>query len=291
MKKILAILLVLAAPLLAQPCPWEVWFEGNFVGKSNFETPAYKEQEISLWASEAEISLTVPFDRCNPCTGLIFALGWTHTHLGWDENPYFYEQDYDFANFSFGGYTLAIRDWRWIAKATLAVDPREWDRNYNLAFMTLWGKYTHCYWRCGDVNLHIGIWGRTGLENNWILPILGVDFQPYQKLKVNLIYPIDISVNYLFTECFFASINAHPVARRRHRVGNEEPRPRHVYEYRNSGWQLGLNYDSQCHYFLNAHLGWAWGGDLKIMTPNGRSIEHLKFDGAWYAGGKATVKF
>ena len=288
--KHLSLLLLSIALLSSQPLHAivgvEIRSQYDHISKADFETPEVQGQDLQYSETESEILYMHPFD-CH--TGGLFGIGFDSTHLEWEENPWFREKDFYYVNFSLGAYTTIICDWNWKAKLTWAFDTEHQRSSYQLFYVVLWGTYEYrcnCY---GPVNLHIGMWGRTGIERNLVLPIVGVDFKPRECIKLTLVFPVDMAAQYLFSDCWSLTAR-YRYFLRRHRVDDDEPLSRGIFEYRNTGLQVGINYD-RCWISADVHIGYAGSQDLKVINCTGSSSIHYKFESAPYAGGKLAIRF
>jgi len=263
--------------------------EGTFdyINDADFKDSAISTQHMNYAQSSAEVTYTQPL--CEEF-GLLISGGFKSTHIDWAMNPSFKEKDFYYYNVGLGAYTLAVADWTWILKGRVHADVEVAHSDYMLFEGLLWGKhkyYCHCF--C-DMNLHFGLIGDSGQEKTLILPIIGVDFLATKCLKVGMVFPMDLSISYLFNDCFSVS-SAVRFFYRRHRLDNDEPEPRGVIQYRNMGVEAGLTYKHPCGFYANAHAGWTLEGDLKIANKDGHNSSHYKTEGAVYIGGEVAYEF
>jgi hypothetical protein len=259
----------------------------DFINESEFNKASLSGQHISLVVLDLEAQQILP---CSDTWGFISTLGNSYTNLRWTENPKFQEQHFNYVNLGIGAYALFIPEWVWKTQVTVSFDPEKFDSSYALLYGVLWGKYSYCQTRYGDLNLHFGFWGRIGLENSLVLPVIGLDYMPFCNLKANIIFPIDISLSYTVAENTSLELKS-STFRRRHRVDNNEAEPYGVFEYRNGGAEFGATYDNSSWILANVHLGYTFGQDLKVQDSKGLSSTFYEFGGSGYIGGKLSLKF
>ena len=214
-------------------------------------------------------------------------VGASHTHLGWDENPYFSEENFYYLTFKVVGITHHFNDWRWQAHLGFYVDPEEFNFGKSTIYEgLLWGRYAHSE----KLGVHIGMIGQTGIDRDQVYPILGIDYTPSKQWKLNIIYPLSINANYLVSERWTLQAAAH-YFKRRHRVSSSEANANGIFEYRNIGTESAIIYILNKHFSAKTYAGFTLGGDLKILTSSGSSLTFSEFDAAAYFGGSFTVQF
>ena len=281
------LLLACTASAHAGPGMFSVEARGDSVGAAEFETSGFPGQELSFTKIDVEATVNVPLSCCN---GLRFSAGYEMAEVDWPANPAFAETDFNYISVGAGAFTHCLPCWRWVAMGYVLVDPENTDTDFNLYRGLLWGQYASesaCF--C-EMNFHFGLLGSTGLEKSFVLPILGFDFVPWDRVKVSLVFPMDMSVSYCVMDNL--SIRAALRAwRHRHRVSDTETIPKGVWEYRNYGYEVGGVYDNCCWLKAEAHVGFATGGDLQVTDRNGRNGIHYKTEGSMYAGGSVTLSY
>lgn len=260
----------------------------DWILKSDFRRKRNK-GGISFAEADVDISYTHIF---NSCEGASVGLGYSTTHLGWDKNPFFSEQNFNNLIFSLGGYSKRFYQWDWKGYFSAAVDTREWNfQEYGLYTYSLWGRYSLDTNYFSDLGLNIGFVGRSGLDQTLVWPIVGIDYKMNQNWKLNLVYPVNMSVVYSLSNCWSFAI-AGKMWNSRHRTSKNEGISRGIFEYRNIGAEFAINYDYDRSISANLHVGSTIGqGDLKIMNRNGSTIRHNKFNSAGYVGGGFDFRF
>lgn len=219
-------------------------------------------------------------------------VGFASTRLRWDQNPYFNQQTFSEVDFIINGATKRVEDWYFRVQLQANIDSDHFDwSEYGLYYLTTWARYSWNTPWCTDVGLNIGFIGRTGLEQSIMWPIAGIDVRLTECLKLNLVYPVDLSAVYSWNEnlSFLCAVK---FWNERHRTGDNQPLPEGIFQYRNTGLEIGVNYD-YCQFFsANVHIGSTFDkGDLKIENRHGNDPVHHKFNGAFYCGGNILVRF
>lgn len=222
---------------------------------------------------------------CN--SALTIGLGDSLIGVFWKNNPFFRENHFNNFVLSLSGFSEGMENWFWQGGFSSATDTRVWNwRDYTIYTGTVWGRYTYCE----DVGVHVGLIGQTGIDKNKMQPILGIDFSMFEKFKINLIYPVNMSIAYSLTNYWALSVAAR-IIETRHRVGVNEPLSRGIFEYRNVGAEFGVSYLYEPLATINVHVGSMLGGDLKITNQNNRGAIHVKQDPSYYVGGAFEFKF
>jgi hypothetical protein len=227
----------------------------------------------------------VYYDECHG-EGLGVGIGYINTHFDWNHNPFFKVKDVGQVAFTLSGFSARIKNWMWHAQATLNWEPKYkkfWDyTNYDLI---LWGKYDYL----DNVNLHLGFLAQTGMKIDHIYPIIGFDWTINEKWQLNVILPLNISINYLIDSSWTASLAAR-VWNIRYRVGEDENVERGLLYYRNQGAEFAINY-AKGHFGANIHAGVTLGGQFRVSDRNNQHKRHFDMNSAAYVGGEAVVKF
>lgn len=220
-------------------------------------------------------------------------MGYNHTALSWADNPYFTQEDYDFISFNINGFTY-IWDGDIVLKggASANIDTRHWSlTEYTYYMLTGWGRYAWDTCLLGEIGLNLGATGRVGLGNGFIAPIFGVDFELWDNVKVNLIFPIDMAVIYKVNECWSFAVTGR-IWNSKRRWGADEPISRGYWEYKNRGIDFGIQYEWDPIAAINIHVGGTFG-DNRIRISNGSDmrIGEFRFNSAPYAGGEVWFRF
>lgn len=261
---------------------------GNFdvVGKADIDKKGYKGQDVEFSSIGAEAGAVVLYSICNR-EALFLAVGYSHQKIDWDENPYFDQDEFDTASLAIRFYSNRLKDWVWQGQIAINGDIEHYDfgryTNYDLL---LWGKYE---WSC-NFNLHAGFFMETGMRIDRIYPIIGFDWKFADDWMLNAVFPTNISLEYTY-DCNWTAALAMRFFDVRHRVGEDEPLPRALVAYRNSGTELSVTYLWDPYLEANLHAGWTLGGKLRISDKLNHHPKHFKLDSSGYFGGEMIVKF
>jgi hypothetical protein len=263
--------------------------EADWIFKSRFTTPENAGQRIGFSESDIFLSYT---QLLNSCEGVGIGAGYSWTHLDWDQNPFFSEENFPAVTFSVDGFSKRFPSWVWKGSFSVDMQTDEFgDGDYNLYNLTIWGRYGFYNYYVSDLGLNIGFVGRTGLEQTIAWPIVGLDFHIYRDWKINVVYPVNMSLIYSLNDNWSLAF-AGRIWNTRRRVSESEVLPKGIFEYRNSGVEFVVNY-KYCDYAnANFHVGSTVGtGDLKIVDSRNHTIRHNKFREAAYLGGAFDFKF
>jgi hypothetical protein len=209
-------------------------------------------------------------------------------HLDWTNNPFFEQQNFGELIVGLGAFTKRIPNWLWQAQVTMNMDTEH--RNWNLYTnydLLLWGRYTTCN---PDINLHVGFWMQTGMKIDHIYPIIGFDWVFAEDWKLNLVFPMNVSLVYTMDDSWSIALAGRFFDIRR-RVGRDEPLSQGLFQYHNVGAELAVNYKLCDWLHANVHAGYTLWGKYKISNRENKHPTHFDIDSSWYAGGQLGVNF
>ncbi len=254
------------------------------VCEASFRTPGFDDSNLKYAQWETALAYTHPF---SPVCGLIFGAGWVGTEVDMKNNPEFNETIFNYINFSVGFFTKAFSDWTWTATIAIFLDAEELSLvDYTLYQGVLWGRYNVCKF----VELDFGLIIEAGLNKEKVWPIIGFIYTPCDKWHLNVVYPINISLEYDIIECFSAAASIR-FLRNRHRVKDDEPNSQGIFEYETAGGEFDLTYRPFKWAMVKGFAGSTFGGDLKVSDRNDKNSTHYKFNGSFYAGASAVLSF
>lgn len=266
--------------------PFSLSVSYDQVCRSNFSKKGLKKQ--SQWFSIAEIEAGGVFYH-NPCydEGGKATIGYSNTRFDWKENPFFRQKQFNVVSFELGFATKRITNWLWQANLSMNVDGNRFNvRHYSNYDLLFWGRYSIT----PNIGYHAGFLAFTGMHVNKLWPIFGFDWTFSKKWKLNLVYPVNISLVYQINPCFSASLAGRAFFNR-YRAGEHEPLPQAIFEYRNTGAEFALNYEWNSRLKLNGHVGHTFGGQVWISNRSHNRINHLDINGAGYFGGSVVWDF
>lgn len=273
------------APPTAPPLfPFSLSGSYTNVAQARFHTPDVEGQKLKYEQYVAGLSYTQP---CSEVWGFIFGAGWIGTEVAWNENPDFTETRFNYINGSIGAFTRAYPDWTWTATVGLFFDTEEFSlADYTLYQITVWGKYA--WFPC--LEFDVGFIMELGLNKQKVWPILGLVYNPTDKWHLNAVYPLLIDLKYdLFKQLSIGG--GFQFLRNRHRVGNDQPNPRCIFEYHTWGYEGNVLWKPLKNISIEGYAGSTFRGDLKITDSNDSHGRHFKYDAAPYAGVEGVLSF
>lgn len=254
------------------------------VHKAHFRTPGLEEETLKYRQSDLAMAFTYPF---NSYCGLIFGAGWIGTEVKMERNPEFDETLFNYINLSIGGFTKGFSDWTWALTLAAYLDTGHFSFiDYALYDGVLWGKYTLSKW----IELDFGLIVEVGLHKEKVWPIIGFIYLPCDNWRVSVVYPIDISIEYDFWS-YWTVGGSIRFLRNRHRVGQDEPNPQGIFEYRTTGAEIELICAPFDWFSITGFAGSTFNGDFKVTNRNNHQATHYKFKASGYAGVSAILSF
>jgi hypothetical protein len=259
--------------------------KGDWVMKSKHRDHDYG-GHIDYNHEELNFSAVVYYDKCLK-EGLSLGLDLEHTHLDWDENPFFQRKSYETLAVSLSYFTHRLSGWRWLLQGTINIDADKWQfSDYTDYNILLWGRYDYCY----NLGLHFGFYAETGMKLDRVWPILGFDWTINEKWQLNAVYPLNVSVIYKWNDMWSFAL-AGRVFNERQRAGKSGGFYEAVWRYQNTGAEIAIN-NTWCSWLQsNIHAGYTFGGKLKVANRNAHHSHRFKFDSAAYFGGEVTASF
>lgn len=262
----------------------EAKYDYDVTGRAKIRSPLFEGERIRYSDSEVDVYYTHSLG-CE--SGITLGAGYSSVGIFWKKNPFFEENHFNNFILSLSGYTKLIPNWLWRGGVSSAVDTAEWNwTHYTIYNLTLWGRYTYC----DNVGVHVGFIAQTGIRKDKVQPILGVDFKMYDDWKINLVYPVNISLVYTIAEQWSLALAAR-IMDSRQRVGKNEALSKGIFEYRNVGTELSLTYSPAQFASANIHIGSATGGSLKISNQNNAEPVYMKLKPVGYIGGAVDLKY
>lgn len=266
--------------------PFAIEVTGDAIGKAKFEEENFEGQSFKYSVVALEGGMGFYYDPCyKEAAG--FTVGYNLVHLDWHNNPFFSQSHFHILRVALGGITERLANWTWKGQIAIDMDTDHFNiSEYAYYDFFFWGRYT--YSPC--VNIHIGMLGETGMKIDHIYPIIGFDWRINDHWQLNVIYPVNISAQYLIDESWSVEL-ATRFFDDRYRVGKSEPLSQGLVCYRTTGIELGVNYEYNDWLTANIHGGTTLRSNLKVATRHYNHREHLRLKPAGYFGGELEVKF
>ncbi len=258
----------------------------DVVGKAKVKN-SFANNHLYFSTGQGEAGLVYYYDACIE-EGANVVLLYQNTYLDWEANPYFTQKDISTLGLELGGFTKRLPDWTWSGQLTINFDNvGYWNfQDYMYYDMLLWGRYAYCK----NIGLHIGFLAETGMKMDRVYPIIGVDWEYDCNWKVNLIFPLNISVVYTINTAWSVAF-ASRFFDERHRVKKKEWLSEGLWHYQSTGAEFGINYTPTKWISANLHAGSTLGGHLKIADRHYKHRHRVRLDPAPYVGGEVTVNF
>jgi hypothetical protein len=289
MKKWLLILLLplsLQAEDGGQPQCHPFALSGTYVNvtRAKFREPKLAKQSIHYQQWDNAFGYT---HSVSPNSGFIFGSGWISSRIDMVDNPNFDETLFNYVNFSVAGFTTVLPKWVWMVTAAAYLDMDNFSFiDYALYQGILWGRYDFS----DKIEFDFGLIVELGLRKEKLWPLIGFIYYPADRFSLSVIYPVDISLEYEI--CPTLSVEgAMRFLRNRHRVGQSEPNPQAIFEYRSSGFELDLNYTPFRSALLTGFIGSTFRGNFQVSDHNHDHTHHYKFKNSLYTGFTAAVNF
>jgi hypothetical protein len=290
-KKLLPFLVFISCSAFAFECcfplptnPWNLEGQYRFVGKAKFRDHA----RGHLLYSDAYGALSyTQFLNMNHL--LTYQVGNSFVNFNWNKNPRFKQKSYNNVDASLTYTTTFLRPWRWIAMGGASVDATTFEFGRSgVYYGLLWGRYQ----TERSLGLHVGVFGFGGLDNGLALPVLGLDWSFLKKWKVNLVFPLDFSIEYQCNQHFSATVNLSSFGGAAYcypyRIHKGIGRFKHgIFEAYSKGVDFNLNFTQQPHFTAGIGAGWNFGGWILIKDSHNRHGNYYKFNSAPY--GQASV--
>lgn len=217
---------------------------------------------------------------CWNTEALSTSFSYTLTNLGFDGNPFFGEKIFNTLNFSIIGFSSRMSNWDLKAQAKINMNILHLGNtdyyNYDLY---LWGRYHYN----SKIGLHAGALVATGMNINRFFPILGFDWQVTPSWQLNVIYPVNISLQYTFN-CNWKVSLAGRYFFSRNRAGEHHRFPKGLYFYRAIGSELAVNYIYNSRFIANLRCGYTFATKLTVADKNYKQKERFSPNASPYVG-------
>ncbi|MBS0620803.1 MAG: hypothetical protein JSS61_05025 [Verrucomicrobia bacterium] len=227
-----------------------------------------------------------------PDNSLSWKVGYSALEFDWSQNPRFRGDHYHFASASLGWVSTSIQDWRWILATGVSVDTHTFNfGKTGVYYGMMWGRYQFS----PNIGMHIGWCGYVGVENGYVLPILGIDWSVGKHWQFNGIFPVNLSIQYNFNASWAMSIEAAAFGRpyrfpmRVHDgIGKFDGG---IFEVYSKGVELDLKYRFGNNFYASIGGGWNFGGWILIKDHANHHGKYYKFDDAPYGQARLGCTF
>ncbi len=269
---------------IENPLYFKAWYD--IVGASKFRTDPFDGEKLHYSSGVAELSSFVFYDDCRH-EGITLGATYMSTHLGWHENPLFHQKNFNSVGLTFNTFSGRWENWLFKGFLNAAVDTEHFDfNNYLLWDFGAYGNYE----LFPGLGLNFGFYAQTGMKMDRVWPIIGFVYVYSDRIRIDAVFPVDLNLYYKINDSWQFGLGAQ-FFRTRNRAGRDEPLKRALWVYENSGLDARVNYESSALTYATFHIGYTFGGRLKIADQDYDKRHHYKFDSAPYAGGEFGVKF
>lgn len=257
----------------------------DIVQKAKIDNGFFKGDEIQFGEIDAELGSMLYYSEAYK-SGAAAALNYSVTYLHWASNPWICQSKFYIATLNISGFSKKLNRWLWKGQVAINVDTQEWDfQDYAYYDMLLWGRYEYRK----DLGLHVGIIVETGMLMDRVYPILGADWQISKKWKLNLVYPLNVSLDYLINHSWSVALAARSFNTRL-RAGHHEGQSKALIRYQNVGAELAVKFEND-KMSANFHAGSTLGGTLRIADSHNHHPRRYRLNPSGYVGAELDLKF
>lgn len=255
------------------------------IGSAKIERGNFKGDKVHFAEAEGEAGMVVYY--CPAYSeGARIAVGYTATYLKWSENPWFDQNHFNTVSVSLSAFSKRLDRWFWRTQLTVNMDADEWTGSYTSYDILLWGRYA--YWE--NVGIHLGFLAETGLRLDRVYPIIGFDWQISRDWKLNLVYPVNMSLIYSLTPTWGLAI-AGRFFNSRFRVHHDEIFRKALVRYTNVGAEFAIKYETH-NVTANIHAGSTFsGGKYRVADRKNHHAQNYKLQAAGYVGAEMDISF
>lgn len=265
--------------------PFFVEIYGDAIGKGKVSKSPF---EGNIQYREIEGTANVVFLYNPTCKeGLYASVGYDYCVLDWTHNVFFHDKYFHTAIFGLGAFTERVHGWLLNSYVTVNMDTDHFNFDeYTTYDILLWGRYAYnCNW-----GIHVGFLALVGLQMEHVYPVIGFDWKINDRFKINAVFPMDMAIVYTYNKEWSLEIAGRFIDSR-HRVDKHAPLSKGIFDFKTIGTELGVNYEYCSWLMSNIHVGYTWGGVLKIADKHNRRRKHIDFDAAPYFGAEVVVRF
>jgi len=263
-----------------EEAPWHFFADYLQVGKASFRQCDAPHSHITYSQGAASLYYTQFINSRNFVT---FEVGDNYINVDWNDNPRFRQNHYHTALASMAFVSTAKENWRWIFNPGATVDATTFNfGNTAVYYGLLWGRYAYSH----TIGFHIGGFGYYGIKNGYALPVLGIDWNFLPDWRLNIIFPLDASLEYQINPNWVALIavdgfnSPYRFPRRAHKGINGFENG--IFELFSTGVEGAINYLYN-RLKIEAGIGWNFGGWILIKDSENHHGKYYHFNEAPYA--------
>lgn len=270
---------------VAQPSPFGADGRVDWVAPAKIKKGLFKGEKIEYGQYYADMGAVFYYNQ--PLKeGARIALGFGDTVFEWKENPWIKQSHFNTLYVTLSSFTERWNDWFWRGQATVNIDASHWGWYDNSYDWILWGAYAvHPCFHC-----HIGGFLETGLHSPRFWPIIGIDWTISKRLTLNLVYPMNISLEYAYTSTWSLVIAGRTFTSRFRSHHQRNASDYAVVRYQNAGAEIAIKGTGK-KISGNLHIGSTLGGSYRLANKESRNPMYYRLDPAFYAGGELAITF
>lgn len=273
----------------AKPPPYlPLSLSGSYlqVSRARFTSPNYVAGEKLIYKQfDSAVAYT---HELNDTYGLIFGGAWVGTVVNWKQNPAFTETDFNYINLSLGGYASWFNCFTLIGTFGIFIDTAHFSLiDYTLYQPLLQAKYTIFE----HFELDLGVIAEAGLDRLEMWPIAGFNYVPQDtNWRIHAVYPINMDFEFDVNPCTTVATGLR-FLRNRHRVGDSNPLPQSIFQYKSWGFEFDLNYHPYDFCSFRGAIGTTLFGSLRIANRVNEDPNYYKFENTLYGAINAVLGF
>ena len=214
---------------------------------------------------------------------VVAQIGLNYTHLGWDKNPRFKQENFYYGIASLSWVSYAIEQWRWVINGGVSFDTTTFNFGQSgIYYGLLWGRYQYT----PTFAMHMGFFGYVGGRNGYLLPVLGVDWWWTHKWEFKAIFPLETSVNYHLhrhwtTAIMFTTFGGpYRFPRRAHE--GIDGFDNAIFEIYSTGVEWDFKFRNTSCIKAGLGAGYNFGGWILIKDEHNHNGKYYKFDSSPY---------
>lgn len=272
----------------ATPGPFTIAVFADWVSRADVERNWSGIKTVEFAASEVQANMVFYYDPCIK-EGASVSLDFQRTYMNARRNPYFNEKWIDTISVVLGAATERVCNWIWRGQLSVNFDNIEyWNFNdYMYYDLLAWGRYEYL----PNFGVHIGFIGQTGMKIDRFYPIIGIDYTFDCHWKINLVYPVNISLIYTYSPELSIALAAR-VFDERHRIKESATfLSEGLWTYRMAGAEFDITYNPWTWISANIHAGVTTGGILKIADRHYNHRKRFHIDPSGYVGADLKLNF
>lgn len=269
----------------AQKGPFSISANYDATGNAKFSKKRLEDDKINYAQGNITGSVVPYYDEPHK-EGMLVGIGYTNVHMDWNHNPYFDQHTFQTVNITLGGFSERLCNWDWKGILVANMNTAHWNCDYVNYDLTLWGRYSYTK----DLGLHWGFIAQAGMKMDRVYPIIGIDWTINEDWKLDLVFPIDMTLSYHLTKDWSLALAAR-FFDYRNRVNEHETLSMAVFRYQSTGAEFAIEYDNDQNITASIHGGMILGGHIRVANRHNQHPHRLEFKTAPYGGAAVAVRF